>query len=45
MNRLFVGMGVHKGKIVVVGFPAEGSHPVLRDDFGGGNFSRLCTED
>jgi transposase len=34
-------MDVHKEKIVVVGLPGEGSHPVLRDDFGGGNLSRL----
>lgn len=41
MNRLFVGMDAHKEKIVVVGLPGEGSHPVLREDFGGGNIPRL----
>src|SRR4030066_1288442 len=41
MNRLFVGMDVHKEKIVVVGLPEEGSHPVVREEFGGGDLPRL----
>jgi transposase len=41
MNRLFVGMDVHKAKIVVVGLPEEGTRPVLREDFDGGNLPRL----
>ena len=36
MNRVFIGMDVHKEKIVVVGLPEEGSHPVVREEFGGG---------
>lgn len=41
MNRLFVGMDVHKEKIWVVGLPSEGSHPVVREEFGGGDLPRL----
>ncbi|MCM3900436.1 MAG: IS110 family transposase, partial [Pyrinomonadaceae bacterium] len=41
MNRLFIGMDVHKEKIVVVGLPEEGSHPVVREEFGGGDLRRL----
>jgi hypothetical protein len=29
MNRLFIGMDVHKEKIVVIGLPKEGSHPEI----------------
>ena len=36
MKGLLVVMDVHKEKIVVVGLPGEGSHPVLRDEFGSG---------
>src|SRR4030067_2649242 len=35
MNRLFVGMDVHKEKIVLVGFSQEGHAPVVRETFGG----------
>jgi len=41
MNRLFVGMDVHKEKIVVVGLPEEGNHPVMREEFGGNDLLRL----
>lgn len=41
MNRLFVGMDVHKDKIVVVGLPEEGSHAVVREEFPGGDLTRL----
>ena len=41
MNRLFVGMDVHKEKIVVVGLPEEGNHPVMREAFGGHDLPRL----
>lgn len=41
MNRVFVGMDVHKEKIVVIGLPEEGNHPVLREEFGGHHLSRL----
>lgn len=41
MDRIFIGMDVHKAKIVVIGLPEEGSRPVLREDFDGGNLSRL----
>lgn len=41
MNRLFVGMDVHKEKIVVVGLPEEGNHCVFREEFGGNDLSRL----
>jgi hypothetical protein len=42
VDRLFIGMDVHKEKIVVVGLPGEGSHPVLREEFNGGNLPRLA---
>ena len=41
MNRVFVGMDVHKEKIVAVGLPEEGNHPVMREEFGGNDLSRL----
>jgi hypothetical protein len=41
MNRLFVGMDVHKEKIVVVGIPMEGTVPLLREEFPGGGLSRI----
>ena len=41
MNRLFIGLDVHKEKIVVIGLPEEGSHPVVREEFGGGDLRRL----
>ncbi len=41
MNRLFSGMDVHKENIVVVGLPKEGPHPVVREEFGGGDIPRL----
>lgn len=41
MNRLFIGMDVHKEKIVVIGLPEEGSRPVVREEFGGGDLRRL----
>jgi hypothetical protein len=44
MHRLFIGMDVHKEKIVVVGLPGEGSHPVLREEFNGGNLPRLVKQ-
>jgi len=42
MNRLFVGMDVHKEKIVVIGLPEEGSHPMVREEFGGGDLRKLA---
>lgn len=41
MNRLFVAMDVHKENIVVVGLPQDGPHPVIREEFGGGDVGRL----
>jgi transposase len=41
MNRLFVAMDVHKENIVVVGLPEEGPHAVIREEFGGGDVSRV----
>jgi transposase len=41
MNRLFVAMDVHKENIVVIGLPKEEPHPVVREEFGGGEISRL----
>src|SRR3972149_1938573 len=41
MNRVFVGMDVHKEKIVVVGLPEEGNHPLVREEFGGNDLLRL----
>ena len=41
MNRLFVGMDVHKEKIVVVGLPEEGNHPLMCEEFGGHTLSRV----
>src|SRR3972149_8191575 len=35
MNRLFVGMDVHKEKIVLIGFPKDGHMPVVRETFPG----------
>jgi transposase len=34
-------MDVHKEKIVVVGLPEEGNHPVMREEFGGNDLLRL----
>lgn len=34
-------MDVHKEKIVVVGLPEEGNHPVMREEFGGHTLSRV----
>jgi len=34
-------MDVHKEKIVAVGLPEEGNHPVMREEFGGNDLSRL----
>lgn len=41
MNRVFVGMDVHKEKIVAVSLPEEGNHPVMRETFAGTDFPRL----
>jgi len=41
MNRLFVGMDVHKEKIVAVGMELEGTVPVFREEFPGGDLSRI----
>lgn len=41
MNRLFVGMDVHKEKIVSVGLPQEQNVPLLREAFAGNDFPRL----
>ena len=41
MNRLFVGMDVHKEKIVSVGLPQEQNIPVFREVFTGTDFPRL----
>lgn len=41
MNRLFVGMDVHKEKIVAVGMPMEGTVPVFREEFFGSDVSRI----
>lgn len=35
MERLFVGLDVHKEKVVGVGMPADGTTPVWREDFSG----------
>lgn len=41
MNRLFAAMDVHKENIVVVGLPQVGPHPVIREEFGGGDVPRV----
>jgi len=41
MNRVFVGMDVHKEKIVAVGIPLEGTVPVFREEFSGSDLSRI----
>jgi transposase len=35
MERLFVGLDVHKEKVVGVGMPADGTAPIWREDFSG----------
>jgi len=39
MNRLFIGMDVHKEKIVSVGMELEGAVPVYREEFLGSDLS------
>ncbi len=41
MNRVFVGLDVHKEKIVAVGMPEEGTVPVFREEHPGDDLSRL----
>lgn len=41
MERVFVGMDVHKEKIVAVGLPNEGSVPVFREEYAGKDLSRI----
>jgi transposase len=41
MERLFVGLDVHKEKIVCAGFAIDGREPVWREDFVGSDISRL----
>jgi transposase len=44
MNRLFVGMDVHKEKVVAVGVPMEGTVPVFRREYLGSDLSRLLKD-
>ena len=39
MDRLSVGMDVHKEKVVMVGLPERGDTPVMRETFRGDNIS------
>ena len=41
MERVFVGLDVHKEKIVAVGIPMEGTVPVLREEYPGNDLSRI----
>lgn len=41
MERVFVGLDVHKEKIVAVGIPMEGTEPVLREEYPGNDLSRV----
>lgn len=42
MNRVFVGMDVHKEKIVAVGLPQDQNIPLFREAFAGDGFPRLA---
>ncbi len=41
MDRLSVGMDVHKEKVVMIGLPERGDTPVMRETFRGDNISGI----